>query len=682
MSGEEKVSAENRGLESRFGKGQFSGSRTGVQPHPRPGNFRSPDPRFPASLTTPGEIPRMPAPNPDSLPVLKLDEITFTIDRNGEDHDLIHQASLTVTPGHFMAIVGPSGCGKTTLLKIIAGLNEESGGKILWHGRDLATEGDLEPAEIGYVPQFSIAYDHITVEESVENAVRLRVRTKGRKQIDGIVEHVLRQTGLQKISESMVKVLSGGQKRRLGLALELVSNPTLLLCDEVTSGLDPKSEREIVHLMHALAQGGERIVINVTHSLSNLELYDSVLVLYEGRVVYHGPPKLLAHYFSAENAEDVYPRLGKREAANWAASWDKHRDAYYRNYLLTEGGPKTLVPTESLKPTSPPSARVHEAKPARPQDDDDYTEANDSYDETPDAEGGDSPSLSGVARAPGRLAQFLVLVERRGKIFFRDRTHLLLMLAMLLGFPVLVIIFGLDGVEPLKKLSDSLSGDLAREVSEQREVASQQLKTGTLISGLVMFQVILLTLMGSNNSAREIASERHIFEKEKFAGLHPSSYLASKLFFLALLVLVQSVWMGVFVNVCIPSHPGDLINRIVLLVLVNGAMSAICLGISSLMRSPEQSSLLSVYLVGFQLPLSGAILALPDAIEPFTRPFISAYWAWSGSLNTMVNTDYQQAIERVAGTTSAYATCVFVLAAHIAAGVVISYLGCRKHQWD
>lgn len=619
--------------------------------------------------------------------MLQLDEITFTIDRNGEDHVLIHGASLTVTPGHFMAIVGPSGCGKTTLLKIIAGLNEESGGKILWQGRDLATDGDLEPAEIGYVPQFSIAYDYLTVEESVENAVRLRVRTKGRKQIEGIVEHVLRQTGLRTIRESMVKVLSGGQKRRLGLALELVSNPTLLLCDEVTSGLDPKSEREIVHLMHALAQDSERIVINVTHSLSNLELYDSVLVLYEGRVVYHGPPKLLAHYFSAESAEDVYPRLGKRDAANWSSSWLKHRDAYYRNYLLKEGGPKTLVPTESLKPMTPPTVRMAEPRPERPSDDDDYTEADDSYD-APGRRSGtledaaNAPALTGVARAPGRLAQFLVLVERRGKIFFRDRTHLLLMLAMLLGFPVLVIIFGLDGVEPLKKLSDSLSGDLAREVSEQREVASQQLKTGTLISGLVMFQVILLTLMGSNNSAREIASERHIFEKEKFAGLHPSSYLLSKLFFLALLVLLQSVWMGVFVNVCVPSHPGDLVHRIVLLILVNGAMSAICLGISSLMRSPEQSSLLSVYLVGFQLPLSGAILALPDTIEPFTRPFISAYWAWSGSLNTMVNTDYQQAIERVAGTTSGYSLCVFVLAAHVAAGIVISYIGCRKHQWD
>ena len=108
--------------------------------------------------------------------MLQLDEISYTIDKEGEDFDLIHQASVKIAPGHFMAIVGPSGCGKTTLLKIIAGLYEESDGHIYWDGRDLSEEEDLEPAEIGYVPQFSIAYDHLTVEESIETAIRLRVQ--------------------------------------------------------------------------------------------------------------------------------------------------------------------------------------------------------------------------------------------------------------------------------------------------------------------------------------------------------------------------------------------------------------------------------------------------------------------------------------------------------------------------
>ena len=111
--------------------------------------------------------------------MLELKDIYFTIEKNNEEVHLIEDASLKVHSGHFMAIVGPSGCGKTTLLKIIAGLNVESKGHVFWNGRDLSEEGDLEPSEIGYVPQFSIAYELLTVEESIRSAIRLRVRIRG-----------------------------------------------------------------------------------------------------------------------------------------------------------------------------------------------------------------------------------------------------------------------------------------------------------------------------------------------------------------------------------------------------------------------------------------------------------------------------------------------------------------------
>ncbi|MCB1086042.1 MAG: ATP-binding cassette domain-containing protein, partial [Verrucomicrobiae bacterium] len=105
--------------------------------------------------------------------MLELRDIQFSISKDGEDVHLLEQVHLKVPAGHFMAIVGPSGCGKSTLLKLIAGINVESKGHVIWNGRDLSTEGDLEPAEIGYVPQFSIAYEQLTVEESIESAVRL-----------------------------------------------------------------------------------------------------------------------------------------------------------------------------------------------------------------------------------------------------------------------------------------------------------------------------------------------------------------------------------------------------------------------------------------------------------------------------------------------------------------------------
>ncbi len=140
--------------------------------------------------------------------------------------------------------------------------------------------------------------------------------------------------GLSEIGDRRVALLSGGQKRRLAMAMEMVSSPSLLLCDEVTSGLDPKSEDEIVHLMHDLSRSDKRIVLSVTHSLQHVALYDSVIVLYQGHLVYHGTPKLLAHYFGITNPADLYPRLAQRTAGDWHRSWEKYRASYYEQSKL------------------------------------------------------------------------------------------------------------------------------------------------------------------------------------------------------------------------------------------------------------------------------------------------------------------------------------------------------------
>ena len=562
--------------------------------------------------------------------MLELKDIQFTIRKGRDEVSLLEKINLRVPTGHFMAIVGPSGCGKSTLLKLIAGINQESSGSIFWNGRNLSEEGDLEHAEIGYVPQFSIAYDALTVEENIESAIRLRAETENREAFNRLVDTVLSSTGLEPLRDRSVKVLSGGQRRRLSLALELVTDPVLLLCDEVTSGLDPKSEQEIVQLMYELSRNEHRLVVNVTHSLASLDLYDSVLVLDAGRVVYHGPPRALEHYFSVEKAPDVYPRLAKRKSCEWAQSWDKHRPAYYESY-----------------PDKPVNAA----------------------------------DISVSAVTPGAAAQFWALFFRRWKIFFRDKGQIFLQLAILIGFPFLVIVFELDGVEQTRRLSESVPA--SKEAFEaETESMTFNLNLGGIVSGLVMFQVILLTLMGSNNSAREIAGERQIFEKEKLGGVRPAVYIGSKVAFLSLLVLMQSVWMAVFVqSVCeIPSQ--SFAPHLLLLLLVNGAMTAICLGISSLAKTADQASLLSIYLVGFQLPLSGAVLALPEWAGWLSRPFISAYWSWAGIMDGMER-DYFRYITEVTDTWLSPMWLAFVvLLAHVTLGLFIAYIGVKKPRWD
>jgi ABC-type multidrug transport system ATPase subunit len=584
--------------------------------------------------------------------VLELKEVSFTVRKDGEEIPLLDRVSLEVPKGHFMAIVGPSGCGKTSLLKTIAGLNPESDGALFWDGRNLSEDEDFSPTEIGYVPQFSIAYDPLTVDESVEAATRLRVRSHGTAELDRRIDRVLEETGLTAIADRQVKVLSGGQKRRLGLAMELVSDPKILLCDEVTSGLDPRSEREIVHLLHDLSRKDGRIVLSVTHSLSHLELYDSILVLHEGRAAFHGPPEQLTHYFSVHDTEEVYPRLSSQASESWQASWCKHRASYQK--MLDHNRGRLLTSGELQAPPEIPSPADAVGEPA---------------------------SGPEVLRLPGFFSQFATLLSRRWRIFSRDRGQVFLQLAILLCFPILVTLFSDKASGNIRRFSDTRQTDVFAEIQEQQSVRADQAKVGSAVSGIIMFQVVLLSLMGSNNSAREIAGERPIYEKEKFGGLRPSAYLASKVAFLSCLVVTQSLWMAFFVNFFGPFR-GDFVQHAGFLLLVNAAMTSICLAISALLRTAEQASLLSIYLVGFQLPLSGAVLALPEKIEAFTRPFISAYWAWSGSVEAL-QTQVHSAVKSVIDTgLSDRDACLYALCAHIAAGLISAWIGASRPQWD
>jgi ABC-type multidrug transport system ATPase subunit len=533
------------------------------------------------------------------------------------------------------------------LLKVITGIapgDEE--GAIFWHGRNVAEE-DFSPSEIGYVPQFSIAHEELTVRECVTYAMRLRVRGCGGAALDEGVSRVLDEVGMGEFHDRMVSILSGGQRRRLALAMELVSKPAILLADEVTSGLDPQAEDEIVRLLHGLSRTDGRVVLSVTHSLRHLDLYDSVLVLFQGVVAYHGPPAYLTHYFRAENAQDLYSQLEVRSAKEWAQSWKKHRHAF------GEAGPK---PAE-LREVSFDSA----------------IEAAEEAEREMVAE-----TAPAAIPLPGAASQFVTLLSRRVKIFFRARAQLALQLGLIFGFPVLVAVFAWNGLPAVKNLSMGLGLDVVQQLVEAKDFLVQSSKIGSLVSGIVMFQVILLTLMGANNSGREIAAERLIFEKEKLSGLSPLSYVACKAVFLLFLVLAQSVWMGLFVHfVC--SFPGDLGVQLLFLILVNAAMTSVCLAVSSFLGSAEQASLVSIYLVGFQLPLSGAVLALPEFLGALVRPFIAAYWSWSGILQTLKGERYYDIVQMVVQTAlSPAGLCLWVLAFHVIIGLFAAWIGCQR----
>ena len=583
--------------------------------------------------------------------VLVLEEIAVETTEGESSQSLLRGISVRARRGELVGIIGPSGCGKSTLLKIIAGLMEPTDGVIRWDGRNLETDSDLDPAELGYVPQFSLAHDGLTVYECVDYAARLRVAGLDPDERGERVQALLATTGLENLADRQARVLSGGQRRRLSLAMEMVSSPSLLLCDEVTSGLDPGSSAEVLALLHALSRadgGRHRLVVNVTHSLGDLRLYDRLILLCEGRVAYNGPPDHLAHYFRVEQPEQVFRALARRSGQDWHNSWRKHGPYY------------TQQDTDGDAPA------VEEA----------------AFGEN-DAESGPEDQLQARAQAlPDAWSQFTTVFERRLRLFTRDRGQLILQAVLILGFPCLVVIFALKGLPQIRNLS--LENDLSV-VEQLRESASylvQAFDVGGLVSGLLLFQIILLALMGSNNGALEIAGERLLFEREKLAGLSTFSYLAAKGVFLSLLVTAQAVWMVLFVHfIC--SFPGDIFGQIALLWLADASLTAVCLAFSSLARTPSQASLISIYFVGFQLPLSGAVLALPDAAARLTRPFIAAYWSWAGAIQTLRETRFYDLILSITKTDlAAMPLCYWVLIAQTILGMFVAYLGCRRNAWD
>lgn len=619
--------------------------------------------------------------------MLEAKGICFEIEHEGEPLMLLNEVDFTVPRGHFMAIVGPSGCGKTTLLKTIAGINSETDGHFEWDGREITEDDDFDSDEIGYVPQFSIAYDELTVDESIESAAKLRVCLDDPEELDDLIDRVLEETGMTEIADRRVKILSGGQKRRLALAMELVSSPHLLLCDEVTSGLDPRSEKDIVQLLYNISRKQGRIVISVTHSIAQMELYDTIMVLHKGNIAFHGSPSALCHYFGVETFEEVYPKLQGREGDRWRQSWLKHRKAYY-DRVNHERDDKVAKGILEIAPTKHASVKV-----AEKESEADGELIEDWAKEKKNQKAKDS-KVKGSKEVleldteeeeyldiPGPMSQFFTLFARRWTILFRNRTQLTLQIAMIILFPILVALFSSKGQEPLSKLSATQDTNLITELEQQTTVQQNHVKIGGAVSGIVMFEVILLGLMGSNNAAREIAGERQIMEKEKYGGLSVGAYVMSKLAFLGILVLVQSVWMYGFVQIFWPFRGDDMVH-LSFLILANAAMTSVCLGISAMSRTADQASLLSIYLVGFQLPLSGAVLALPEQIEQFTKPLISAYWAWSGSLSGL-NHDVYNAVKIVIDTTLSPANlCYTVLGLHILVGIVITVIGAKRPQWD
>lgn len=515
---------------------------------------------------------------------------------------LIERAAVAFPAGTFTAVVGPSGCGKSTFLKILSGIIQASSGCVVLGGHAPAALKSRFPLAIGYLPQFAAFHIETTVLEALETALALRLGGISSQEGRSWLARVVNLTGLDGVINQKIATLSGGQLRRLALAEELLGDPAFLFLDELTSGLDPHSERELMHWLADLAEQSGKTIVIVTHAIANLHVCDQVVLLNQGRVLYAGAPDRMLGYFGRSALEDVYQYASNYGPMDMSA--------------LEEQPLAPAVPTKSATPAS-------------------------------------------------SFRQFLTLSQRQTSLLWRDRGQLWLQLVLMISFPLLVAVFALKGLPEVKRLSLHVQTNVVENLAERLQYLTESFQVSSLVGGLSMFQVILLTLMGANNAAREIAKERQILTKELRAGLSPPSYLLTKVGQVFGFSLLQAVMMAGFVKIMC-GFPGNVGEQFFILFMATFAMSCTCLFFSAISNTPERASLLSIYLVGLQLPLSGAVLALPEWLKWITRPFITGYWGWSGYLRTFEDFRHFDIVKQVSKTDIAsYRISVIVLSLHV-----------------
>jgi ABC transport system ATP-binding/permease protein len=238
---------------------------------------------------------------------LEVNGVQFRIDGK----QLLDNISLTARPGTLTAIIGGSGAGKTTLSRLIAGYTRPSGGNVTFEGHDIHAEYATMRSRIGMVPQDDVVHRQLTVNQALGYAAELRLPPDTSKEERAqIVAQVLEELDLTKHADTRVDKLSGGQRKRASVALELLTQPSLLLLDEPTSGLDPALDRQVMLMLRQLADAG-RVVLVVTHSVSYLDVCDQILLMAPGgKMAFNGPPSQVGAALGTTNWADIFANVG------------------------------------------------------------------------------------------------------------------------------------------------------------------------------------------------------------------------------------------------------------------------------------------------------------------------------------------------------------------------------------
>jgi ABC-type multidrug transport system ATPase subunit len=500
--------------------------------------------------------------------------------------NLLQGISLSIHPREFVALVGLSGAGKTTLMDALNGFRPATHGRVLVNGTNLYRNPELIRSDVGYVPQENIVHDDLAVYRALDYAAQLRMPpdTTADERHRRIME-VLKELDLLERKDLVIAKLSGGQRKRVSIGVELLTKPRLFFLDEPTSGLDPGTEHNMMRLLRKLADQGRTIVL-VTHATKNVMMCDKVLIMARGgTVAFYGPPEEALVYFDQYRTDherrikdiefdDTYPIL-EDEKRGTPKDWHtRYRQSpAHREYIA---GPLKELRREKTKL---PAARASSQR---------------------------RPRVSTVR-------QFFILSRRYMELVFRDRVLLTVLLAVM-PLIALLILATANPNQLTGNTEAEVAQQLAAELASGKKVATYGLvfETQMALSMMAMAAVLL----GVYSAAYELVKERSIYQRERLAVLRLFPYVASKVAVLMAFALAQCL-LFIFVislKVDMPEQGVFLPATVEIYVtLMLAALAAVMLGLLISAIVPNPSTVIYIVLLVFfvQMILSGVNFQLP-----------------------------------------------------------------------
>ncbi|MFO0606535.1 MAG: ATP-binding cassette domain-containing protein [Polyangiales bacterium] len=547
-----------------------------------------------------------------------LDILLKVPDRENSSKDkiLLNHVTFKAQPGDLIALMGPSGAGKTTLLTVLNGYLRPTSGEVRVNGENLYAIYDALRGSIGYVPQDDIVHPELTVKEAITYSAKFRLPSDySAEEIEKRVEQTIKDLGLEPVKNLQIgkpekKVLSGGQRKRVNIALELVTDPALMFLDEPTSGLAADDTVALIDLLSNLAKRYGKTIIVTIHqpAREEYEKFNLAFIMgFGGEPIYYGP--------SGKDSYDFFSRYQETSQRGKAGSIDNPRDMFDQIKLREEDFAKTG------RFGSKAEARLASAQEWRKEF---YRPDNPVYVKM--YSGAREPGKPGQQRPPSRstvplVRQFGLLLQRYAIVKRRDVAGMVILLAQapIIGVLLAAVFYDSPKLPNLwcqnqvlgmeRGLPQQTLATCAAAADPNRFTQVDDLK------GAIFFLTVGSLWFGVSNAAREIVAEIAIYRRERMVNLSIFNYMFSKFILLTALCIVQCTVLLTIVYTSLKLGHGTWDAFLPMLgTMILSSMCAIALGllISTAVTSSEAAMALTPIALIPQVVLGGLLVPMTN----------------------------------------------------------------------